>query len=147
MPKDQSHLNEDPSLESETLYGDIRSALLDGLRAMPKPWQQMTADEQRQLTESCGQVARHLIRETTLIVAANRFPVVHGKLIKVQVQAKDAMQLQIDISRHDPQRLTVLDTVGKPVLIVIAEPDMFMGERAPPEAGQPNVDRDGVVQG
>lgn len=140
MPKDQSHLDEEPAIEASSLYGDIRAALLDGLRAMPKPWQQMTTEEQQQLTDSCGKVARHLISETTLIVAANKFPMVPGKLIKAQV--KDAMQLQIDISRHDPQRLTVLDMVGRPVLVVIAEPDMFMGEKA---KGGPHVDEDGVV--
>lgn len=62
--------------------------------------------------------------------------------------ALEAMQLQIDVSRHDPQRLTIIDSVDRPVLIVIAEPDMFMGEKAPakpddkptePPAGDENV--------
>lgn len=119
----------DSIIESSTLLGDLRDALLDRLRAMPKPWTVMSQDEQSELIEGCTRVASHLVTEATRLIAANGFPVIAGKLVKVQV--KDGMQLQIDVSRHDRQRLTVIDSVDRPVLLVIAEPDMFMGEKAP----------------
>lgn len=131
MPKDTSFQADDlPNLDASTLFGDIKAAILDGFRNTPKPWAEMRDEEKGDLSDSCGKVAAHLIREAMRVIAGNRFPVIPGKLVKVQV--KDAMQLQVDISRHDRQRLTVLDTVGKPVLLVVAEPDMFMGEKDPP---------------
>lgn len=130
MPKDAQ--TDEAALEASTLFGDIKTAMLEGFRNMPKPWAEMAEDEKREFADSVGKVSSHLIRETVRIVAGNRFPVIAGKLVKVQV--KDGMQLQVDMSRHDRQRLTVLDTVGKPVLLVVAEPDLFMGEKdAKPE--------------
>lgn len=114
---------------TETLLGDLRDALLDRLRAMPKPWAAMTDDEQKEMIEGCAVVAAHLVSEATRLIAAKGFPTISGRLVKVQV--KDGMQLQVDVSRHDPQRLTVIDNVDRPVLLVIAEPDMFAGEKGP----------------
>lgn len=132
----------DDLIESSTLLGDLRDALLDRLRAMPKPWTVMSQGEQQELIEGCTRVATHLVTEATRIIAANGFPVISGKLVKVQV--KDGMQLQIDVSRHDPQRLTVIDSVERPVLIVVAEPDMFMGEKAPAKPDEkPDVEKTG----
>lgn len=120
-------------VESETLLGDVRDALLDRIRNLPKPWAAMTTSEQSEMIDGCTRAASHLVNETARIIAANGFPTISGKLVKAQV--KDGMQLQIDVSRHDPQRLTVIDSVDRPVLIVFAEPDMFMGEKAPAKTG------------
>lgn len=129
MAQPQPAKQDETTIESATLLGDVRTALLDALRNMPKPYAAMSAVEQQSLIDGCTKVATHVITETTRIVASGRFPFVSGKLVKAQI--KDGMQLQVDASRFDPQRLTVLDSVGRPVLIVFSEPDMFMGEREP----------------
>jgi hypothetical protein len=116
-------------IDTATLLGDVRDALLDRLRTMPKPWTVMSEAEQQELIDGCTRVATHLVTEATAIIAANGFPCVSGRLVKAQV--KNGMQLQIDVSRHDPQRLTVIDSVDRPVFLVIATPDLFMGERGP----------------
>ncbi len=118
-------------IASSTLLGDLRDAILDRLRAMRMPWATMSQAEQNEMIENVTRVATHLVHETTNAIASKGFPTVKGKLIHAKI--KDAMQLQVDISRHDAQRLTVLDSVGLPVLLVIAEPDMFMGEKKPPK--------------
>lgn len=128
-PKPAPANADEPTIETDTLMGDIRTALLDALRNMPKPWQQMGPDEQQQLIDGCTKVSTHLVSEAVRIVASNRFPAISGRLIKAQI--KDGMQLQVDVSRFDAQRLTIIDSVTKPVFLVIAEPDMFMGERTP----------------
>lgn len=118
-------------LGTETLLGDLRDALLDRIRTMPKPWEQMTQDEQKEMIEGCTRVAAHLVSETVRVISSKGFPTISGKLVKCQI--KDGMQLQIDVSRHDPQRLTVIDSVDRPVLLVVPEPEMFMGEKEPPK--------------
>lgn len=121
----------DNAIDSSTLLGDLRDAILDRLRTMPKPWQAMSDDEQKELMEGCERVASHLVHEAVRIIASKGFPTINGKLVKVQV--KDGMQLQVDVSRHDPQRLIVIDSVDRPVLLVVPEPDIFMGEKEPPK--------------
>lgn len=121
---------EDPAIETPTLLGDVRDALLDRIRTMPKPWEQMTEEQQRETIAGCMAIADHLVSEAVRIISSQGFPTIGGKLVKAQI--KDAMQLQVDVSRHDIQRLTVIDNVGRPVLLVIAAPDMFAGERKPP---------------
>lgn len=116
-------------LNTATLAGDLRDALLDRLRAMPKPWAALSPDEQDEAIEGCTRVASHLVSGAIRAIASNGFPTISGKLVKAQI--KDGMQLQVDVSRHDPQRLTVIDSVNLPVLLVFPEPELFMGERAP----------------
>lgn len=128
----EAEIKED-KIEASTLLGDVRDAMLDRMRQMPKPWQVMSPGEQQEIIEGCTRTATHLVNETARIISAKGFPTVNGKLVKAQI--KDGMQLQIDVSRHDPQRLTVIDSVNSPVLIVFAEPDMFMGEKAPAKTG------------
>ena len=120
--------------DSSTLLGDLRDALLDRLRAMPKPWTVLSEGEQQELIDGCERIALHLITEATRLIAANGFPAIKGTLAKITV--KDEMQAQVDLSRHDPQRHEIIDFVNKPVFIVIAEPDMFLGEKgtAKPDA-------------
>jgi len=122
---------ENTILGAPTLLGDLRDALLDRIRNMPKPWAMMSPDEQRDQVEGCTMIAEHLVQEAVRIIASKGFPTIHGKLVKVQV--KDGMQLQVDVSRHDPQRLIVIDSVERPVLLVVPEPDMFMGEKDKPK--------------
>lgn len=121
----------DSIIEASTLLGDLRDALLDRLRTMPKPWAAMSDDEQKDMIAGCESVASHLVHEAVRIIASKGFPTINGKLVKAQI--KDAMQLQVDVSRHDTQRLTIIDSVGGPVLLVIPEPDMFTGEKEPPK--------------
>jgi hypothetical protein len=120
----------DVVIEASTLLGDVRDALLDRLRAMAKPWPQMTDAEQHDAIEGATTVAKHLVEQAVRLVAAQGFPTIGGKLVKCQI--KDGMQLQVDVSRHDPQRLTVIDNVGRPVVLVVTAPELFAGEKRRP---------------
>jgi hypothetical protein len=119
----------DAEIAAPTVLGDVRDALLDRLRLMPKTWSELSDDQQRDLIAGCEQIARHVIAESVRAISSQGFPTIGGKVIKAQI--KDGMQVAVEVSRHDPQRLTVIDAVGRPVFLVVAEPSMFTGERAP----------------
>ena len=121
---------EHPRLDTATLQGDVRDAILAWLRMAPDPWEKMSTEQQRETIERGETLAEYLVVECVRLVSAKGFPTVAGKLVKAQI--KDAMQLQVDVSRHDLQRLMVIDNVGRPVVLVIAAPDMFAGEKGPP---------------
>lgn len=125
------HLADVPSVDAPTLLGDVRDAILDRLRNLPKPWPEMSDDQQREAIAGCEQIARHMISSAVRAIASQGFPTIAGKLVKAQI--KDGMQLQVDVSRHDTQRLTVIDNVGRPVFLVVATPDLFAGEKAAPK--------------
>lgn len=121
---------EHPRLDTATLQGDVRDAILAWLRMAPDPWERMTADQQRETIDRGETLAEYLVVECVRLVSAKGFPTIAGKLVKCQI--KDAMQLQVDASRHDVQRLQVIDNVGRPVVLVIAAPELFAGEKGPP---------------
>lgn len=125
--------------DSEVLRGDLRDAILDRLKAMPRPWTTMSEAQQRDMIGSVDLAARELIRKAVALLAANGFPALPAKLVKAQI--KDGLQCQVDLSRHDPQRDRLLDHMGKPVMIVLADLAEFMGEREPakPDPDQPEL--------
>jgi len=119
-------------VNSDTLFGDLRDAILDRLKHMPKPWTVMTESEQRDMIYGVEQVARHLVHEAVQIIAASGRPAIEARLeIKIVIRA----------NRHHGLREQLLDSVGKPVLIVVADEEAYMGERAPakPEPDQQSL--------
>ena len=49
-----------PVLNTDTLFGDLRDAILDRLKAMPKPWTVMSEQEQRDEQQVEGQSGAHV---------------------------------------------------------------------------------------
>lgn len=116
-------------LDSSTLRGDLRDALLDRLKTMPKPWTVLSEAEQAELIAGCDRVAMSLVTRAVCLIAANGFTALPGILEKVTV--KDGMQVVVQLSRKDPHRHELIDTMGNSVMVVIAQADMFMGEQGP----------------
>lgn len=127
-----------PGLPStDTLFGDLRDAVLDRLRAMPKPWTVMSEDEQREMIEGVERVSRHLVHSAVLLIAANgraSIPVTVEKCT-----AKDGIQVVLQASRQDPLRFELLDAVGRSALLIVADSEAYMGEKtaAKPDPAQP----------
>ena len=126
-------------VNSDTLFGDLRDAILDRLKHMPKPWTVMTESEQRDMIYGVEQVARHLVHEAVQIIAASGRPAIEARL--EQCAVKDDIKIVIRANRHHGLREQLLDSVGKPVLIVVADEEAYMGERAPakPEPDQQSL--------
>lgn len=120
-----------PAIDTATLLGDVRDALLGWFRQAPDAWSKLDADQQREMIDRCTVLAEHVVVEAVRLTTAKGFPTISGRLVKCLI--KDGMQLQIDVSRHDPQRLVLIDNLGRPVVLVIAELDMFAGEKGPPK--------------
>jgi hypothetical protein len=129
----------DEWMDSSTLFGDLRDALLGRLRAMPKPWSVMSEAEQQELIEGTERVASHLVRNAVKLIAANGRASIDATL--EQATVKDGIKAVITLSQRHPLRHELTDAVGKAVLIVVADVTEFMGEKAPakPDPEEPSL--------
>lgn len=113
-------------VDSSTLMGDLRDALLDRLKGMPKPWTVMSEAEQRDMIFGCERVATHLVTQAVRLIAANGHPSIQAELDSCTV--KDGIKAVLNLSKHDPMRHELTDAVGKTVMVVVADIEPFMGQ-------------------
>lgn len=127
--KDELDRITEAAMEPKLLYGDLRDAILQRLRAMPKPWTTMSSKEQAEMIESVERATEDLIRKVVHLVAAFGRPTIEGQI--ESLTAKDGIGVKVVISKHAENRLKLLDAVSGKVLLVLADHEGFMGERAP----------------
>lgn len=125
---------------SETLKGDVRDWLLDRIKHLPRPWQQMSEQEQRDLIYSAEEAAADLVRRTVRIIAAEGRIAITAQL--EQVTVKDGIKAVVTMSKHDAFRHELVDAQGKDVLIVVADASQHMGQQA--EAQPDNLNEPGL---
>jgi hypothetical protein len=112
---------------SETLKGDVRDWLLDRVKHIQKPWQQMSEQEQRDMIFAAEDAAGNLVRNAVRIIAAEGRKVITAQL--EQVTVKDGIKAVCTLSKHDPFRHELVDAQGKDVLIVVADASAHMGQQ------------------
>lgn len=121
-------------IESETLFGDVRDALLSRFRNAPKPWAQMSEDEQRQTIEAFNQTARHVVREAVRLTTAFEWPRCVAKLGSVNIKDKETIEAKVIATNISDYRDTLAEHVGDYVMILAVDSETFMSERSEPRA-------------
>lgn len=119
------------TLAADTLVGDLRDFLLDRLKHdhEPLPWNLRSEDKQRETITRTELAVRHWVFRACSIIAAGGQKAARASLVKMQ--AKDGIQLQVNVNGTDPLRHELMDHVGGAVLIVLADTHQFLGERSP----------------
>lgn len=159
MPLDTDDLPEDiPELDaieidvaSETAAGDVRDAMLQRIKALTKPWAQMTQDEQNQLVEGLGYDGRRLVEKVVQIVTDSPFPRAVGRIAKMVVIPGDKARIECPVHfQLVPENLETLGVnVGSMVALVMVDSSKFKGEREPARArtepDQPDLPMDEEV--
>lgn len=115
---------------AETLTGDITTFILDRLRHMQKPWEQMTEDEQDAAIWMVKNHAEYLVRTACNIMAAAGRETAIASLETFKQKGGDVTaQLELIAS---PQIITALSNAcGSRVQIVFLQQSHFFGERKP----------------
>lgn len=117
-------------LAAETMTGDIRDFILDRLKheQSKAPWHQRSESDQRETVHQVESMVRAAVSKVVEIMAG------HGRrTIKAtieQITIKDGYKAVLTASKHDHNRHHLADAQGQTVLIVVADPDEFTGERA-----------------
>lgn len=126
-------------LAAETLKGDVRDILLGHIRALPKPWPQMSEQEQEEAIIRAERLADTLVRDAVDLAASRGLPHFTVALGKFTVGDN------IDGKFSAPYSTELLDGLGArkglTVVLVARDASEFMGERAPAvaEKDQPSI--------
>lgn len=115
----------------KTLTGDIRDFILDRLRHEQdkRPWHLRSEAEQRDTVHKVESAVHEIVTKGVEIIAAGGRRTIRATLDQVTV--KDGIVGKIVMMKSDPLRHQLADSVGSQILIVVADPDEFTGERAP----------------
>lgn len=116
-------------LAAATMRGELITACIDELKAAPDCWQKMCARQQDETIERISLRVGELIAGAVQIIAADGREVITAEL--EQITAKDGIKAVCTLAKHDPNRHALLDSVGKAVLIVVADAQQFMGGDVP----------------
>lgn len=133
-------VGKDPAeLAADTLKGDVRDVLLGHIRALPKPWPQMSEQEQEDAIIRAERLADDLVRRAVDLAASKgfaHFPVSLGKFtVGDNIEGKFTAAFTFENLDGLASRK------GLTVVLVPRDVSEFMGERAPAvaEKDQPTI--------
>ena len=117
----------------ETLSGDVRDFILDRLKheQNKRPWHERSEAEQRDTVHAVEAHVTGLLRQAVELIAAQGRRTIRATLEAVTI--KDGIKATVSLSKFDPQRHSLSDAQGASILIVVADPEEFQGERGPVE--------------
>src|SRR3954468_24089098 len=118
-------------LAVETLLGDLRDFILDRLRRdhSAVPWQMRPEADQRALVQATENAVRMTLHRAVALIGAGGAAAARGSVVKLA--ARDGLQVVVSVAASDPQRHALMDAIGSLCLLVLADADAHMGERAP----------------
>lgn len=124
--------------EAETLSGDIRDALLTHVRGIKVPWAMLAEDEQQNAIDAVEKTAAHAVRQIAALMARRGLPHIIGSVSKWTV--KDGIKLELEASSLVENITALAEHGNSAAVLVLAEPAMYIGERAPAKADKDQPD-------
>lgn len=120
------------AMAKETLSGDIRDFILDRLKHdhNPLPWNMRSEASQIETIEAVTMAVGRAVDRAVAIIAADGRKVIVAQL--VQCAVKDGIRAVCEVAKTDERRHELIDSVGLPVLIAIADSAQFKGSRGDP---------------
>ncbi len=130
----------DPELG--TLMGDMRDAMLQRIRTLQKPWAQMTEAEQTDCANGIELSAREMIRKTVRLVNKHEWPSCVVTLAGMKIGGTNGIDIKMTCPNIGEYRNVLGEYVKTRVMVVFADSETFMAERAPAQIDkdQPGLD-------
>lgn len=133
--------DEQIALTTDNLQADIVGWLVDRLRNLECAYRYLSEDDQKDIIASAQAATRLLIEEVVRKVAAEERQTIVADLKKVTRDA-DKIVGQLECSKQSEYRHNLVDAVGSQVLIVVADPEGYMGGEMPePDPDEPTLDK------
>lgn len=122
---------ESAEMAAATLTGDLRDFILDRLRheQSKQPWHKRSEADQRDTVHQVEAAVRHAVSQAVEIIAGHGRRAIRAHVESVTI--KEGYKAVLTMSRADENRHKLADATGYAVLVVIADPEEFTGERAP----------------
>ena len=124
--------------EAETLSGDIRDALLTHVRSIKVPWTMLAEDEQQEAIDAIQKTASHAVRVIASIIATQGLPHIVVSVGKWTV--KNGIKLELESSSLVDNITKLAEHGTGAAVLVLSEPDMYIGARAPAKADKDQPD-------
>lgn len=118
-------------IAADAIRGDVRDFMLDLFKRRPKPWQQMSEQEQRDLVLQCSEHAEDIIDRVALLIATAGQRSVTGRL--AQFTVKDGIKAQVDFLASGETLDFLGGSVGGIIRILAVDTEEFKGQRADAE--------------
>lgn len=123
---EEAALHDTPIQVAEaTLLGDIMKFVVDELKAAPDVWQKLSQHKQDEVIYRIDSRARQLVGQVVDIIASNDRPTIAATVESVTV--KEGIKAVLTLSKTDEQRHELFDAAGRPVLLVVASKEEFLG--------------------
>jgi hypothetical protein len=131
MTEENPNYDDEPivALAAETMQGDLCTALVDELKAARDVWPKLSQHDQDVIIGRFERRVGTAIREAVRMIASDNRPTITAKLD--QITAKDGIKAVLVVASTDPQRHELLDSVGKRVLLLVADAEPYSGGEAP----------------
>lgn len=138
---------EQQDVQAETLSGDIRDSFLTIFRDVKDPWAKLPEFDQMTINARVERLAQDLVRRAVFIALDRGFvhiPVTTGKAVLA-----DGIKIEVSASRIAKNCTILGENPPGPAVLVFADVEDFIGERAPApvdqdQPGLPIVEVDGV---
>lgn len=135
LPDDETdiEIDDDPDFNPElgTLMGDMRDVMLQRIRTLQKPWQQMTEQEQTDCANGIELGARDMIRKTVRLLNKHDWPHSVVSLGQVTITGDKGIKAQIECANIQHNRDVLGGHVGQQVMVMMVDSETFMAARAP----------------
>jgi hypothetical protein len=126
-------------LAAETLSGDLRDVMLTHIRSMETPWSKLSEQAQRDKIYAITNATETIVRRAVSIVAAQGNEPMFARIAKFTV--KDEIKAELVASSSVSNIEKVAENIGQPAIVIFANPDAFMGQKAEakPDKDQPDL--------
>lgn len=112
-----------------TMLGDLCSLVIDEMKAAPDVWQKLSERKQHEVIDRVRRRCEDAIRQAVHFIYSEGRTVITADL--EQLTAKDGIKAVLTLNRHDENRHELLDSVGKPVLVIVGDARAFTGGELP----------------
>jgi len=124
---------DDPILDTtvHTMHSDLMGVIIEKCKALPKPWQAMSRDEQQDYIDSVDKQVMGIVERCVLTIAADGRPTVLAKVASVNF--KGPAEVKLVISRDPDGKMPegahdLADNTGNSVMILLPNLEEFEGD-------------------
>ncbi len=120
----EKHLKGAATLAVDTLGKDILEALLTEVRNIPNSWAQLGPIDQENVIDRLRLRVQVMLRDAVAIMFAGETPAVKARLASLKFGK--GLQVVLDVGRDESGRHDLMDAVGQPVVLIMADPSQYM---------------------
>jgi hypothetical protein len=114
---------------AETLFGDVRDAILSQVRSMQDPWSKLPEEAQQSRIELAEKTAEHVVRQALSLIAKAGFDNMAILVKDFQVKG-GVVKGKFETNANHNNVMLLSDHQESRAVLVLADPDKFMGQAA-----------------